>query len=66
MVMARKVIVSPALLRAMATERQANRPYTVEQGQRDAQVARRVQEFVRTQREGAEVLREHLGRPIVF
>lgn len=64
--MVRKVIVSQSLLRAMVKEKQANRPYTAEQGQLDAQVQQRVQEFVRTQREGADVLREYVGRPVVF
>lgn len=64
--MIRKVIMSQSLLRAMAEERRANRPYTVEQQQKDAVVEQRVQEFVRTQTEGAKVLREFVGKSIVF
>jgi hypothetical protein len=64
--MGRKVIMSQSLLRAMAEEKRGNRPYTPEQQKSDAEVGQRVQEFVRTQREGAEVLQEFLGKSIVF
>lgn len=64
--MIRKVIVSQSLLRAMAKERLANRPYTTEQQLKDAVVGQRVQEFVRTQTQGAKVLGEFVGKSIVF
>ncbi len=64
--MIRKVIISQSLLRAMAEEKRGNRPYTAEQQQKDAAVGRSVQEFVRTQTQGAEVLKEFVGKSIVF
>ncbi len=64
--MVRKVIMSQSLLRAMAEEKRANRPYTIEQQKNDAAVGERVREFVQTQREGAEVLKEFLGKSILF
>lgn len=64
--MVRKVIMSQSLMRAMAEEKRANRPYTQEQQEKDAVVGKRVQEFVQTQNQGAEVLKEFVGKSIVF